>query len=203
MKIKTLRVGNLWTNCYIVSSEATKEALIVDPGDDAAAIIEEIEASNLKPILIVNTHAHHDHVGANVDLMLRFKIPAAISSLDHEVIEAWTPYFLSYFPEMDIKNFAFERLLNDGDIIEVGNIKFSVISTPGHSRGSICLYTKGSLFSGDTLFAGDHGRTDFEGGSDEDMQRSLAKLFELPPGTKVYPGHGKSSTIEAEKVLYA
>jgi len=201
MIIKIVVVGDLNTNCYIVASERTREALIIDPGDDAKKIINAVEAEKLKPVLIVNTHAHPDHIGANLELAKRYGIVAAVGKDDYEQIKAWGSYF-EEFAELDIEDLVYERMLKAGDMVEAGELQLKVLGTPGHSRGSICLYGDGILFSGDTLFAGDCGRTDIPGGSESEMETSLAMLMKLPEGTKVYPGHGRSTTIGKEKKLY-
>jgi len=202
MIIKTVQVGELRTNCYIVASSKTKEAIIIDPGDEAEKIIEAIEAEKLKPILIVNTHAHPDHVGANFKLAEKYDIVAALGEDGYKMIEDLKGYF-EEFSGLKIEDLSIERLLQDNNMIDIGELKLKVIKTPGHSKGSICLYGNGVLFSGDTLFAGTYGRTDIPGGSEEEMQASIKKLMELPDGTVVYPGHGSRTTIAEERNLYA
>jgi glyoxylase-like metal-dependent hydrolase (beta-lactamase superfamily II) len=170
MIIKTVIVGELETNCYIVASERTKEAMIIDPGDEADKIINAIEEDGLKPKLIINTHCHFDHVGANERLA---------------------------------KHFNIEMFDGNKEILRTGELEFRVIRTPGHAQESICLLGERALFSGDTLFAGDYGRTDLPGGSEKEMESSLKSLMGLPEDTRVYPGHGRSTTIGEEKKLYA
>ncbi|MBI5399899.1 MBL fold metallo-hydrolase [Candidatus Saganbacteria bacterium] len=165
MKIKTIKVGGLQTNCYIVSDEASSAALVIDPGDEAEKILPNL--SGLKVLYIVLTHAHYDHVGA----------------LD------------------EIKSRTEAKLLKlkDGDKISLGKIIFRIIATPGHTEDSLCLYSPGVLFSGDTLFSGTYGRTDLPGGSEATMRQSLKKLADLPDDTMVYPGHDEITTIKTEK----
>jgi glyoxylase-like metal-dependent hydrolase (beta-lactamase superfamily II) len=202
MIIKTVQVGELRTNCYIVASSKTREAVIIDPGDEAEKIIEAIETEKLKPILIVNTHAHPDHVGANFKLAEKYDIVAALGEDGYKMIEDFKGYF-EEFSGLKIEDLSIERLLNDNNMIDIGELKLQVINTPGHSKGGICLYGNGVLFSGDTLFAGTYGRTDIPGGSENEMQASIKKLMELPDGTVVYPGHGSRTTIAEERKLYA
>jgi len=202
MIIKTIQVGELRTNCYIVASEKTKEAVIIDPGDEAEKIIDVIEFETLKPILMVNTHAHPDHVGANFKLAEKYNIVAAMGKDSHRLIEDFKRYFEA-FSGLSIEALSIKKLLRSGSVIKIGELKFKVIKTPGHSKGSICLYGHGVLFSGDTLFAGTYGRTDIPGGSEEEMQESIKKLMELPDETVVYPGHGSRTTIAEERILYA
>ncbi len=205
MKIKNVKVGALRTNCYIVTSDNSKEALIIDPGAEPEKIFKAIDEESLKPVLIVNTHAHHDHITANDFLAERYGIVAAISKEEFELIKEWKTVYFFEFEGIDMDKYVFKKLLNDGDIVKAGDLELKVIMTPGHTKGGICLYSasEGVLFSGDTLFAGDSGRTDFVGGNDKEMAASLAKLMELPPETKVYPGHGKATTIGQEKAIYA
>lgn len=202
MIIRTIQVGELRTNCYIVASEKTREAVIIDPGDEAEKIIDVIEKEKFRPILIVNTHAHPDHVGANFDLAKKYGISAALGEDGYKLIEDFKNYF-EEFSGLKIKDLSIEKLLKDSNVIEIGEIKLNVIKTPGHSKGSICLYGEGVLFSGDTLFAGTYGRTDIPGGSEEEILGSIARLMELPDDTIVYPGHGGSTTISEERKLYA
>ena len=202
MIIKTVQVGELRTNCYIAASSKTREAIIIDPGDEAEKIIDAIEAEKLKPILIVNTHAHPDHVGANFKLAEKYDIVAALGEDGYKMIEDYKGYFED-FSGLKIEDLSIEKLLKDNNIIDLGELKLKVIKTSGHSKGSICLYGDGVLFSGDTLFAGTYGRTDIPGGSEEEMQESIKKLMELPDETIVYPGHGDATTIAEERILYA
>lgn len=202
MKITTVIVGPIRTNCYLVTSDKGSDAVIIDPGDEAEKIIAEIEREDLKPAIIVNTHAHPDHVGANRELSEKYGIEAAVSARDHEMIKGWGAYF-EEFSQMRIDDLAMKRFLIDGDIIKAGQLELKVIETPGHSEGGICLYGEGVLFSGDTLFHGDTGRTDIPGGSDSKMEISIAKLMDLPLNTMVYPGHGRPTTIKKERLLYA
>jgi hydroxyacylglutathione hydrolase len=202
MIIKTIQVGELRTNCYIVASDKTREAVIIDPGDEAEKIIDVIEKEKFRPILIVNTHAHPDHVGANHELAKRYGIVAALGEDGYKMIDDFRNYF-EEFSGLKIKDLSIEKLLKDSDVIEIGEIKLNVIKTSGHSKGSICLYGEGVLFSGDTLFAGTYGRTDIPGGSEDEILESINKLMELPDDTIVYPGHGKPTTISGERELYA
>jgi glyoxylase-like metal-dependent hydrolase (beta-lactamase superfamily II) len=202
MIIKTIQVGDLRTNCYIVASEKTKEAVIIDAGDEPEKIMNAVDSEKLKPILIINTHIHPDHVGGNFILAEKYGIIAAAGRAGIDFIEGIKKYF-EEFSGMSIESLGIERFLKDGETIEVGDISLKVMETPGHSKGSLCLYADGVLFSGDTLFAGTYGRTDIPGGSEDEIQESIAKLMELPDDTMVYPGHGRMTTISEERELYA
>lgn len=190
MIIHTLRVGPIATNCYLIEDEASQECLVVDPGDEAAAIIKLIEANHLKPTALVITHGHWDHVGANKQLKEKYNLPIMMNRADLFGIK------MTDSPPPD------KDLIED-DEIKVGGLGFKVIQNPGHTPGGISLYSKEEkvIFTGDTLFNGTYGRVDLPGSSPEAMVFSLKKLLALPPETKVYPGHGRPTTIGGEKNL--
>ena len=187
MEIKTIKVGELRTNCYLLSDQG--EALVIDPGFEAGRI--KAELGDLKVKAIVLTHGHYDHVTEAFRLKALVDAPVMIGEKDEALMAFST------------KNSRADRLLKDGDKLNLGDLEFTVIDTPGHSQGGLCLYNEKEkvLFSGDTLFAGDHGRVDLPGRSPALMKTSLEKLLKLPPETKVYPGHGVSSTIRDEQNL--
>ena len=191
MLIETFAVGRLSTNCYIASSR-DKEAILIDPGLDfsseAKPIFEYITAGKLKVRFIVNTHGHDDHVKGNTLFQQKLNVPICIHSLDAHFIEGAEK---GMFPA----NF----MLEDGDLVKFGSETLKVMHTPGHTLGSICLVGEKLVFTGDTLFAGGIGRTDFPGGSMSDMRVSLQKLVRLPDYLLVYPGHGETSMIREEK----
>lgn len=178
MEIKTLKVGELKTNCYIVSEG--KEALVIDPGFEVEKILKELTGLKVKAVLL--THGHYDHVTSAFEL----NAPVWIGEKDEDLMVFST------------KRKA-DRLLKDGE--QIGD--FKVIFTPGHTPGGICLYNEKEkvIFTGDTLFAGDYGRTDLPGSSEAEMIASLKKLLQLPPETKVFPGHGGPTTIGDEQNL--
>ncbi|HTY13584.1 MAG TPA: MBL fold metallo-hydrolase [Candidatus Omnitrophota bacterium] len=189
MLIKTIKVGNLRTNCYIVYDETANEGIVIDPGDDVEDIIKEIGQIKIKAIVL--THGHYDHVTDAFKLKKRVDAPVMVGRKDE------MSWMISYTAQKA------DAHLNDGDELKVGGLTFRVIATPGHTAGSMSLYNERekALFSGDTLFEGTYGRTDFPGGSEEEMIASLKKLLALPGDTAVYPGHGRNTTIEAEKNL--
>ncbi|MBN3032847.1 MAG: MBL fold metallo-hydrolase [Candidatus Saganbacteria bacterium] len=192
MKIHNLKVGPIDTNCYLVEDETTKECLIIDPGDDAGAISQLIEKKQLKPAAIVITHGHWDHVGANKILKEKYNLPIMMSEEDVFGLKMTD----SPAPDQNLK---------EDDEIKAGGLVFKVLQTPGHSPGGISLYSKEEkvVFTGDTLFKGAYGRVDLPGSSPESMVFSLKKLLALPRETKVYPGHGQTTTIGAEQDLPA
>jgi len=190
MHIKTLEVGSLPTNCYIVADPATKAAAIIDPGDDSPAIMEYIASEGLKPQVIFLTHGHYDHTMAVDDLATAFSIPAYIHEKEVD-ISGKSPY--TFLPVADTRHY------DDGDQFHVGELLFTVLHTPGHSRGSVCLQVEDCLFTGDTLFRDDCGRCDLEGGDYPTMLKSLARLDKLEGIEDVFPGHMDATTLERER----
>lgn len=188
-------VGPMGVNCYLLADPATFEACIIDPGAEGRQVKSFIDKNGYKAKFIVNTHGHGDHIAANAF----FSLPIYIHTLDKDFL-ADPDKNMSRMFLFSIKSPPASRLLEDGDVITVGNIKLEVIHTPGHTPGSISLRTGGIVFSGDTLFRGGVGRTDFEYGDESALFRSIHKrLLVLPDDTAVYPGHGDPSTIGEEK----
>ncbi len=201
MILKTLVVGPFASNCYIVGSESSKHGLIIDPGAEAKLILKTVNDLSLTISLIVVTHAHIDHIGALAPVKestgAKFAIheaeAAASLGMFSRMLSSMTGGSFTQPPKPD-------RLLKDRDTIEIADLKFTVLFTPGHSPGGISLYGHGILFSGDTLFNYGIGRTDFPGCSYEQIMGSIKnKLMILPNETIVYPGHGPSTTIGEEK----
>lgn len=199
MEFKRLPLGIYQANCYIVNDENTKETSVIDPGGDFPEIKSYIETKGLKVKYIIITHGHGDHIGALKELKAYTGAAICIHREDHEMLKNSRKNYSADMGGPSIEMPA-DRLLEDGDILELGGTRLNIIHTPGHSRGGICIYCEGSLFSGDTLFACSIGRTDLEGGSmDEIIESIKKKLLVLPDETVVYPGHGPSSTILTEK----
>lgn len=198
MLIKSLAVGPLEANCFVVADEKTKEAMIIDPGDEPDRIIDIVKENGLKVKYIACTHAHFDHVGAIADIKHETEAKIIIHKDELEIYEGASDqaaiwgYELEPLPEPDM-------FVNEGDKLEIGDLRFEILHTPGHSPGGICLLGKGIIFTGDTLFAGSVGRTDFYGGDMNKLKKSFRRLMSLPLDTKVFSGHGLSSTIKEEK----
>ncbi|MCM8790872.1 MAG: MBL fold metallo-hydrolase [Candidatus Omnitrophica bacterium] len=193
--VKTLVVGPLATNCYIVSDQATGETCLIDPGSDPSRIKEVLRKDGLKAKFIINTHGHGDHIAANG----AFGIPIYIHRLDSDFLDN-PDKNLSRMFFFGIKSPKASRLLEDGERIGLGNIEFEVIHTPGHTPGSISLKVDDVVFTGDALFAGSIGRTDFDYGDESLLIKSInARLLTLSDDTVIYPGHGEPSTIGKEK----
>ncbi len=197
MKIKTLSLGLIQSNCYLISTE--KAALVIDPGFEDDRVLEFLRENAEKSCRILLTHVHFDHIGGAATLQRETGTAVAIGRADGEVI-ADPHYNLTDrfrvklgIPQVD--------LLDDGDTFTVGDLTVRCIETPGHSAGGMCFLVGDVLFSGDTLFAGSVGRTDFITGDHDTLMCSIQKLFALPEHTVVYPGHGPSTTLHEERLM--
>ncbi|MDK2823139.1 MAG: hydroxyacylglutathione hydrolase [Clostridia bacterium] len=203
MKIKILTVGPIETNCYIVVCPQTKEAVIIDPGDEGGKIVEAISSLDINVKYIINTHGHHDHIQANKEVKEATNAQILIHASDAQMLTNPLKN-LSHYLGLKTTEPAADRQLQDGDSIEFGNIVFKVLHTPGHTPGCICLYNEAEkiCFTGDTLFNGSVGRTDLPGGNYKTLMNSLReKLVNLPNDVVIYPGHGPKSTIREEKAI--
>lgn len=199
MIIKTLTVGPIQANCYILGCEETLDAVVIDPGDEADQILYALAESNLTARFIINTHGHFDHVGANKRLKEVTGAPILIHSLDTQMLSQLASSAAAWGLAAD-NSPGPDRELNDGDEVAFCNTVLKVIHTPGHTPGGISLYADGFVFVGDTLFAGSIGRTDFPGGNFQTLKESIQnKLFALGDEVKVYSGHGPVTTIGEER----
>jgi len=198
MILKNLVVGPLAANCYIVGSEASKEGMIIDPGDEAEVILRNVKDLGLEIKSIVLTHGHIDHIGALKEVKEATGAEVAIQTDEGKSLQGQslsTMLGLSYPTPLPP-----DRLLKDGDSIDIGDLHFLVLHTPGHSPGCICLLGQGVVFSGDTLFNYGIGRADLPGSNYSQLMNSIhTKLMTLPDNTTVYPGHGPDTTIGTER----
>lgn len=192
-----LEVGELQTNTYLFYSALSRRCFIIDPGAEAGKIIGLIEREKLDPLAVILTHGHADHVGAAAELLSHFHIPLWIYEADEKTMRSQANREFAAMFAMALPPAA-ERLLTDGETIGADDLTLTVIHSPGHTPGSILLQSGELLFTGDTLFRGDVGRTDLPGGDAEQLQRSLAKIREFPATTIILPGHGETSTMERE-----
>ncbi|MFB0565515.1 MAG: MBL fold metallo-hydrolase [Candidatus Aminicenantaceae bacterium] len=201
MEFKIVVVGALETNCYLVSCEETHECAVVDPGGEPNKIFTSIDEKSLKPVVILNTHGHIDHIGANRDMKERYSIPLRIHASDSYMLGNVQQSELSFFLQTKSSPPA-DSFFKDGDTITIGNSHLRVIHTPGHSPGSVSFLGDGFLLSGDSLFCRGVGRTDLPGGSWEEMENSIRnKILALPKEMIVLPGHGPSTSVAQEKRL--
>ena len=190
MLIKTLPVGQLETNCYVVTDEDTLGCAVIDPGDESNTILDYLEDNHLRCLAILLTHGHYDHVGAVEALAEETGATVYMHRADDTHGEdPRRPFTL---PENG-------RYYDDGDTVELPGLRFEVIATPGHTPGGVSLRCGEALFTGDTLFRGSCGRTDLPGGDMDEELKSLKRLCELPGDYEVYPGHMDASTLERER----
>lgn len=195
-------VGNFSVFCYLIGDEETREALVIDPADDTDRLISEAKSRGLTIQYIANTHAHVDHIMGNAEMVEKTGAKIIIHEEDAPFLVQQPPDLLIMFkakpsPPADI-------LVKDGDMVQVGKTGIKILHTPGHSPGGMSLYADSMVFTGDTLFVGSVGRTDFPGSSWEVLEASVRKkLYTLPGDTLVYPGHNygstPSSTIQYER----
>ena len=193
MLIKTLPVGQLETNCYVVTDEKSLDCAVIDPGDESNTILDYLEENRLHCRAIFLTHGHYDHVGA----------------VEAVAEETGATVYLNREDDADSRrdlHFPFHLTENgeyyaDGDSVEIGSLRFEVIGTPGHTPGGVTLRCQDALFTGDTLFRGSCGRTDLPGGDTDELLRSLKRICSLDGDFEVYPGHMDSSTLTRERLF--
>ncbi len=206
MIIEQILVTGMAVFCYLIGNEKTGEGLLIDPAGDFDKIFEKINKHNLKIKWIVNSHGHFDHISGNAYIIEKTNAKLLIHRAERKRLISKVNGLIS-------KIMCFtgspdpERLLEDGDIIKLGDIEFKVIQTPGHTFGSICLYTQGHIFTGDTLFTEGFGRIDFRGKRHGQIMDSIkGKILTLPDDTIIWPGHhyGKypTSTVKEQKNIY-
>ena len=198
--IRSLTVGIVATNCYLVWNKSTKEGVLIDPGDEAERISAAIEEERVKLKAILLTHGHFDHILVAEELQKKYEVPLYASKDEKEMLES-PKWNLSGMDEGVVVTDYIP--VEDGESLELLGKEWKVISTPGHTKGSVCYFVAGDipyLFSGDTLFYESYGRTDLYGGSEAEIKKSIKeKLFLLPDETLVYPGHEEATTIANEK----
>ncbi|MGO1819894.1 MAG: MBL fold metallo-hydrolase [Senegalia sp. (in: firmicutes)] len=199
MLIRELSSGVYGANCFIVASQETKDAIIIDPSDNTKGLIGIINDENLNVKYIVLTHGHGDHIGGIVELKEATNSEILIHEDDKEMLEDKELNLSSQMPMVTVE-ISPDALLKDGDLIKFGNLEAKVIHTKGHTKGCISIKIGDNIFTGDTLFKGSIGRTDLYGGSYDDIIASIKdKLMIYEDHITVYPGHGPSSTIGYER----
>jgi len=199
MRYKMIIVGALETNCYLVYDPESLECAVVDPGSEPDKIYPVIAEEGLHPVVLINTHGHVDHIGANRDIKDKFHVPLLIHAGDKALLTKTQSLELSLLLNAQDSPPA-DRILADGDMIAIGKGCLRVLHTPGHTPGGICLLGDGFLLSGDTLFFEGVGRTDLPGGSQAQLERSIReKIMTLPDDIVVLPGHGPLTTVGQER----
>ena len=199
MIFEKITVGSYMSNCYIVGCEETREAAVIDPGADFKKIDMIIEELEVKIKFVLLTHAHGDHIGALEEIIQKYNVPVYIHEDDVDMLQDANKNFskMMFRKEIKIKP---EKLLKDGEIVELGQLEMEIIHTPGHTPGSISIKVENIMLTGDTLFNGSIGRTDFPGGSFEKIINSIkSKIFKYDDEIIVYPGHNSPTTIGKEK----
>lgn len=192
MLIKDFQLGQMETNCYIVTDEKTLECAVIDPGDESNTILDYIESNNLKVKAVFLTHGHFDHTMAAVTVLEETGAPIYINKKDINPEPEYDDMFTFTAPEGT-------RYYEEGDKILIGGLTFDVMETPGHTKGSVVLRCERVLFTGDTLFAGAAGRVDFPGGDMFSLMVSLKRLSSLEGDYEVYPGHERTTTLDVER----
>ena len=195
MKVKTLSVGELGTNCYILT-DSKGNAVVIDPADEFERIVCELGECAVSTILL--THGHFDHTGAVHELKKRYGAEVVVSAEDEEMLSDNTKN-AAFLVGASPAPITADRLVNDTDVIEAGELTFEVISTPGHTKGSVTYKIEDKLFTGDTLFRGTVGRCDLYGGNPVRLIRSLQKLAKLEKDFEIFPGHDRKTTLNYEK----
>ena len=195
MLIKTMQVGFIGTNCYILTDETTMKSAVIDPGGDSNMILDYMERNKMECVAVILTHGHLDHTMGVDFIQQEADVPLYLHKLD------WMPpktramdYRYAPSPKAEV------RYVDEGDVIPVGNLQLQVLHTPGHTPGSVCLLCENSLFAGDTLFAGSCGRTDLPGGNWDTLSASLSRLKALEGDYTVYPGHGQATKLSVERI---
>jgi len=200
MIVRTVRVGFADTNCYVVGCGDTREGVVIDPGGHAERIFRALNESGFMIRYVLNTHCHFDHIQANAEVVAATAAPLALHPAELPILEAKGGAALFGLPEVESPMPDVE--LEDGQVLEVGTLRFQVLHTPGHSPGGVTFYLEeeGVAFDGDVLFADGVGRTDLPGGDWDTLEHSIREvLFALPDETVLYPGHMSKTTVGHEK----
>ena len=196
LKIHTLTLGDYQTNTYIVHDSDSKACAVIDPGYEAQVILNKVRALGLSVDAVLLTHGHFDHVGAVEEIVTATNCRLWMSQRDWTQFK--TPENDFFYPIHDCR-FTEVWFCEDGELIRAGGLTFTVMETPGHTRGSVCFFCEDTIFSGDTLFSQGWGRTDLPGGSWEALRDSLERLGKVEGGYTVFPGHGGTTTLADEK----
>lgn len=196
--LERLEVGPFGTNCYLVACPDTKEAVVIDPGAEGDMIIKRCQDKGLKVKCIINTHGHIDHVGANEDVKSYFKVPVFVHEVDLPLYRSPKSGMALLMGNKEVK--PPDDTFKEGDVFRYSSLNIRIMETPGHTPGGVTLDINGTLFPGDTLFAGSIGRTDMPGGSYRQIIESIKKrMLPYADETRVFPGHGPPTTVGEER----
>ena len=201
MKIYLVHLSHMDTNCYIVADEKTNEAVVIDPGEYTQKLVDKIEKENLQIKYILLTHGHFDHILGVHDLKEKTGAKVLIHIEDAGCLEDENKSLMSMIEKGIQVPLKADMVFDEGDIITFGNVSLKVMHTPGHTKGSVCFVNEEerAIFSGDTIFYQTYGRTDFPGGSVDEMLKSLYRIYSLRGDYSLYPGHGIMTTVEKER----
>jgi len=199
LAVDRYELGPIRTNCYVVRAErSAEEAVVIDPGADAADLLLELARTGTRVASILITHAHFDHIGAVADLAEATGAPVYMPAGERDQLER--PEAFSGALGVHVRAYTPDHVLGGGELLGLAAIEFETIAVPGHSPAHVAFVAQGCVFSGDVLFAGSVGRTDIPGADWDTLLESIRTLFDtLPPETVVYPGHGPETTLGAER----
>ncbi|MBI2795134.1 MAG: MBL fold metallo-hydrolase [Gemmatimonadetes bacterium] len=200
MFVECLTVGPLAENCWLVADEGSREAVLVDPGDEPERLLAALDAHRFTLRAIWLTHAHFDHVGAVAEVVRQRPVPVYLHPADAPML-AFAAQSAARWQMAIEQPPPADRTLADGDVLHLGALRFDVLFTPGHSPGHVSIVGEGHCFSGDCLFVGSIGRTDLPLSNPAHMQAALERLAALPPSTIVHPGHGPATSIGEEMLV--
>lgn len=198
MLIASKVVGPVQTNCYLLGDEATKHAALIDPGDRGSALVSWAQESGYQITMILLTHGHFDHISGVKDAQdtlsaMGVEVPVYVHKADYPLAPC------GFFDNVTLSNVKNVHFYDEGDTVTLDSLSIQVLYTPGHTQGGVCLVAENVIFSGDTLFCGSCGRTDFPGSSSAEIIKSLKKLSELPGDYQVCPGHDQRTTLNQER----
>jgi glyoxylase-like metal-dependent hydrolase (beta-lactamase superfamily II) len=197
IEYKRLTVGQIQTNCYLIFFSGSQKCIILDPGDEASRIMEQVKENNLTPVALLLTHCHIDHCGGVNELAEYYKVPLILHQEEVKMVESYNSTGMAAILNLTYPS-KFDTLITEDSTLDLLEDRLEIIHTPGHSPGSICVKYRGTIFSGDTVFAGSIGRTDLPGGDFTVIQQSLQRIKSLPPETVILPGHGEPTRLDME-----